>query len=150
MDGLDNTKLNHREVRMRAKPRSYVESEEDDSIGWFRKINQHTHYLYAAYPCLVVYAIRIIADMSFIIDEGLDPVWQLPPDIRPDDANVGNATSNLLGFKPANKLTPLQMQWLIESGFNDEAGYVSTHPTISNHSIASRANDSGTNGTHRD
>jgi hypothetical protein len=110
MDGLGNTKLNHREVRMRAKPRNYVKSEEDSSIGWCGKINEHTHYLYAAHSCLAAYATRIDADMPFTLDEGIDPVWQLPPDIRPDDANAENATSNLLGYKSANKLTPLHMQ----------------------------------------
>jgi hypothetical protein len=92
MDGLGNTKLNHREVRMRAKPRKYVKSKEGSSIGWLGKINEHTHYPYAAYPCLAVYATRIVADMFFTLDEGIDPVWQLPPDVRPEDANAANAT----------------------------------------------------------
>lgn len=130
MDGIGNTKLNQREVRVRASKRTYVRSDEDGSVGWFGKIGPDTHYLYASYPCLAVYATKVALDMAFTNDPNLDSVWELPADIRPEDANAGNATENLLGYRQLVKLTPLQMQWLQESGFSDQGDYNSAHPSI--------------------
>lgn len=130
LDGIGNTMINHREVRIQAKPRNCVQSKDDNSIGWFGAITAQTHYLYAAYPCLAVYATRIQMDILYSNQKLEVPDWNLPEDIRPLNEIADTPTANLLGYAPARKLPQIQLQWLYGCGFNWAGNYVSEHPTI--------------------
>ena len=105
-------------VRIRGKPRQYEEA--DGSIGRFGQVNERTHWLYANYPCLAVYIQRIDADWAYTMDPNFDPAWDLPESIQPDEDDAGLPTPNLLGYGLAKRLTPIQIQWLQEAGYNGE------------------------------
>jgi hypothetical protein len=139
LKGFGNAKLqNQRDLRFRAKPRPTIASA-DGSIGWFGKIDQNTHYLYATYPCLAVYMKRIQADWNFTQDpHNEDPNWDLPDDITPDPEPdedhdpipPGKPTKNLLGWAPARRLGSEQVAWLHDAGFGPDFGFDSEHDTI--------------------
>lgn len=63
-------------------------------------------------------------DITRTTNRDLPDVWQLPDDIRPEDQDAGFPTQNLLGYGPASVLTPIQIQWLVEAGFNEAGDYV--------------------------
>ncbi|XP_053989691.1 uncharacterized protein LOC128882147 [Hylaeus volcanicus] len=106
MDGIGNTELNGRNLWIRAKPRTYVRSA-DDRIGWFGKITNETHYLYASYPCLAVYLQRIQSDIKHSNHANVNPIWKLPDNIASEDA-----------------------EWLYRAGFNEDGDFDSSHPVI--------------------
>lgn len=59
-------------------PREYIVSKSEPLFtGWFGTVNQDTHILYGMYPCLAVYAKRIIEDIRFT-REGGECEWNLP------------------------------------------------------------------------
>lgn len=87
----------------------------DGSSGWFGKINANTHILYQMYPCLSVYARRIIQDLLYTAGEANED-WNLPVDVAPKEPNAGKPTKNLLGYAKAQKLTKDQVNFLQEGG----------------------------------
>lgn len=128
LKGFGNVKIqNQRELRFRARPRQAIPSE-DQSIGWFGRLDANTHYLYAAYPCLPIYLKRIQADIVLGPDDEVH--WNLPEDMAPAELEAGFSTENLLGYKPAQRLSPMQLQWLFNAGFEQDGGFRSIHPEI--------------------
>lgn len=131
LKGFGNYKLqNQRELRFRASNRPIVQSA-DGSIGWFGRVDHNTHYLYASYPCLAVYVKRIQNDFNYTMDRNhFDPFWDLPDDMAPLGLGAGLPTSNLLGYAEAQILTPIQLQWYRNAGFNPDFEFDSEHDTI--------------------
>lgn len=86
--GLGNTTCpNGRDLKFRMLPRAYVEGEYNgvEIPGYFGEATPLTQPLYKSYPCIAVYAQRILADIGGVID------WDLPAGIRPQDANATHA-----------------------------------------------------------
>ncbi|KAG8303870.1 hypothetical protein J6590_108021, partial [Homalodisca vitripennis] len=83
--GIGNTTCpNGRDLKFRLLPRNYREGEYMDVEipGYFGMAGPTTQPLYHSYPCIAVYAQRILADIGGVQN------WDLPDGIRPDDANA--------------------------------------------------------------
>lgn len=65
-------------------PRHYEDGEYNnvDIPGYFGRVTPETQPLYKGYPCIAVYAQRILADIG-----GIEH-WDLPQNVRPDDGNA--------------------------------------------------------------
>ncbi|XP_076299427.1 uncharacterized protein LOC143218238 [Lasioglossum baleicum] len=120
LTGFGNFKLYGIEVKVKFKSLKYLTSNDDGSVGWFGRVDHTTHWMYMSYPCLAVYLARIQMDLVYTRERNLPREWQLPDDIRPA-GHAGLPTPNLLGYDLAKSLTPMQVQWLTEVGWN-EAG----------------------------
>lgn len=111
--GLGNTTCpNGRDLKFRHLPRQYVEGEFNnvDIPGYFGEASPLTQPVYKAYPCIAVYAQRILADLH-----GAEN-WDLPDNIRPNDGNAIHPNPNLMGYKPSVNLTNEQIAFLSKVG----------------------------------
>lgn len=96
--GLGNTTCpNDRDLKFRMLPREYQDGEYQDVEipGSFGEASPQTQPLYKSYPCIAVYAQRILADISGDVD------WDFPNGIRPADDNALHPNANMLGYKPS-------------------------------------------------
>lgn len=116
----------HEKFVFRTHPIKYLTSE-DRSMGWFGRIGPQTHFLYQKYPCLSVFAKRIIEELRW--KEGDDVSWNLPEDIAPEDPNAGVPSENLLGYGPIQMMTDRQ------KGFLKRCSVVETRFPTSNDSF---------------
>lgn len=112
----------------------------DKSTGWFGPINEKTFVYYLMYPCLSIYAKRIIQDLMFSIGTG-EENWNLPADIAPQEPNAGYPTENLLGYAKAMKLTTDQINFLYQGGISDNCFYTSNDTILLSTSLISLIND---------
>lgn len=78
--------------------------------GYFGEASPLTQPVYKAYPCVAVYAQRILADIGGAVD------WDLPAGIRPDDGNAIHQNPNMMGYQPSVPLTPEQNAFLSKVG----------------------------------
>lgn len=131
VEGFGSTTLpNGRDLRFRMLEREYVEDPDTNTIGWYGRVSVGTHYLYAHYPCLAVYAQRIEEDMLRTQDHGRDPDWNLPDAIRPEEANAGLPTANLLGYSPSEIYKPEQLRFMREGGISNDGSFDSDNIQI--------------------
>lgn len=91
----------------RTHPIKYVSSS-DGAMGWFGRVGPDTHFLYQKYPCLTVFAKRIVEE--FDCKPGQD--WNLPEDITPEAPNAGAPSENLIGYSPCQPLLASQKVFL--------------------------------------
>lgn len=113
--GMGNVSFHNGHCRekfvFKTHPIKYVSSSTDGSMGWFGRVGPETHFLYQKYPCLTVYAKRIIEE--FRCQPGDEThQWNLPEDIAPLDPNAGCPSENLLGYVPCEPLRANQKKFL--------------------------------------
>lgn len=102
----------------RAHPIKYVSSA-DRSMGWFGRVGPTTHFLYQKYPCLTVFARRIVEEIKY--EKGENPQWNLPEDIAPEEANAGFPSENMLGYAPRQTLMASQKIFLKRCGVSESS-----------------------------
>lgn len=111
--GIGNTTVpNGKELKFKMLPRAYAEGEYlgVNIQGYFGTAGPETQALYKSYPCIAVFAQRILADLGGDID------WNLPQGIRPADANAVHPNPNLLGYRPSVHLSAEQIAFLSKTG----------------------------------
>ncbi|CAH0561760.1 unnamed protein product [Brassicogethes aeneus] len=106
LSGFGNiTSESGREYKCSFRRLEYVPGPDHMHGGWFGQIDQDNHFMYMEYPCLAVFAERIIRDYGFTVHQDARD-WDLPDGIRPDaDWNAGLPTPNLLGRSKMNRGT---------------------------------------------
>ncbi|XP_063701966.1 uncharacterized protein LOC134832012 isoform X1 [Culicoides brevitarsis] len=102
--------------RFKTHPITYVTAA-DSSMGWFGRVAAETHFLYQKYPCLTVFAKRIVEEVGF--EKGNSPVWNLPEDIAPANEEAGFPSENLLGYGPLQPLRASQKIFLKRCGISE-------------------------------
>lgn len=80
--------------------------------------------MYKAYPCIAVYVQRILADLGGQLN------WDLPENIRPDNANAIHPNPNLMGYRPSVHLSQEQISFL------SKVGITNNHFSFNNGSLA--------------
>lgn len=110
--GFGNVELDGIKLDVRFKQRDYV-TVPGHSKGWFGAFGPQTHTLYRSYPCLAVYAQRMVQDLLFTATPR-DPYWCFPDLIA--SADFGKPNRNILGYAPARKLSREQSDFLNEVG----------------------------------
>lgn len=78
--------------------------------GYFGEDGPNTQPVYKSYPCVAVYAQRILAEVNEEVE------WNLPEDIRPANPRATNPNSNLLGYRQAMPLSNEQKAFLSKVG----------------------------------
>lgn len=81
-----------------------VTDQQSTSIaGWFGRVSETTHYLYGSTPSPGVAALSVIMESA-----GGNPpsLWNLPPDIRPNNRQAILPNKNLLGHVRRTAITP--------------------------------------------
>lgn len=94
LSGFGNLRLSTgREVLFRLlSGRNYQRA--GSSVGWFGRVGEDTQPHYQSYPCLAVYACRILESMRGGVAE-----WQFPEEIEPEGLEGGLGPSRaMLGF----------------------------------------------------
>lgn len=92
--------------------------------GWFGRVDNQTHFLYKHYPCLAVYAYRILCDIAAPVEDEEpgeeedipDERWDLPQDVRCQAQGCGRPTENLLGWRRSERLSHEKRTFLELSG----------------------------------
>nr|WJE88697.1 MAG: hypothetical protein [Halyomorpha halys partiti-like virus 1] len=113
--GIGNVKSDGGDtLKFRMLPIPYKESDENQVRGFFGRVSPRTHFLYKMYPCIAVYAQRIINSIA-----GGREDWDLPGDIRPDDGLAQHPNSNMLGYGPAPTLNIHQLEFFTDIGLNN-------------------------------
>jgi hypothetical protein len=124
LSGIGNTRTPRgRDLRFQLHDdRPYTEA--GGVLGWFGRISSETQFLYQNYPCLGVFAHRILVEFS-------DPapvVWQLPEAIKPLE-NQGGPTTALIGYRPRVRVSDHQRHFNEGTGFN-QLRFASSNPIL--------------------
>ncbi|KAK7591082.1 hypothetical protein V9T40_002695 [Parthenolecanium corni] len=109
LNSIGNCKVSQgREYQFRIFDRKYL------AIGCWKGLfgvaDHTTQHLYRAYPCLDIFGMRIQADLR----DDVDKVWKLPKAAA--DPKSLHPTVNLLGWKPAARLSEARRDFLIQTG----------------------------------
>lgn len=109
--GFGNTRVpNGRDVRfcLRDRP-AHVRA--GNVRGWWGAVSATTQPLYQNYPCLAVYAARILASM----EDDTSPWWMLPEAMRPNPEALPNGlrpSEAMLGYGPRDRMSPERLEFL--------------------------------------
>lgn len=87
------------------------------AAGAFGRVTAATHVAYETLPSPLVALLRIRADLAFT-EAGGDVEWDLPADLRPGNAGHGLPTAQLLGWRPAERLTDTQRSTIRAAGIS--------------------------------
>ncbi|CAH0562762.1 unnamed protein product [Brassicogethes aeneus] len=131
LSGFGNiTSESGREYKCSFRRLEYVPGPNHMHGGWFGQIDQDNHFMYMEYPCLAVFAERIIRDYGFNVHQDARD-WDLPDGIRPDaDWNAGLPTPNLLGYNQSVNLSRDQIAVLQEAGLNAQGRFEADNDDI--------------------
>jgi len=126
--GFGNTRMpNGRDVRFQLYDRPAT-VRANTLRGFWGVVNANTQPLYQNYPCLAVYAGRLLAGLVQN-DEREEPWWQLPQNVRPTIAGAIRPSMAMLGYGPrerysSDKLDTLQGCMIFRDAFpTDNPGY---------------------------
>lgn len=112
--GLGNTTCpNGRDLKFRLAEREYHDGvyQRVEIPGYFGEAGPHTQSVYKSYPCVAVYAQRILAEVNAEVN------WNLPEGIRPANPQATTPNSNLLGYKQATPLSNEQRAFLSKASY---------------------------------
>lgn len=126
--GFGNTRVpSGRDIRFRLRPRAY-RPVVDVVSGWFGPVSAETQPLYQNYPCLAVFASRILVD----VQEGdeFNRRWNIPPAMRPEDGDGTFPTQSMLGYAWRVRLSEQQRQFLHLQDIYYEDPFPSVNPTL--------------------
>lgn len=127
--GMGNTRVpSGRDLRFKLLAREYVDTANVN--GFFGQISPETQPLYQNYPCLAVYAAKMMADSS---RAQYAAAWPLPAVIVPDAAlpgNGGGPTAALLGWSNRSRLTEQQLGFLEAVGISADERFPSSNRTL--------------------
>jgi hypothetical protein len=84
--------------------------------GHFGQVDHDTHVFYETMPAPFVCAERIRQDLEYALHPELNPIWDLPEDLRPDQEDCGLPTKNLLGWGRSMALSTEQRMTLEGAG----------------------------------
>lgn len=88
------------------------------AAGAYGRVEAGNHFVYETLPSPLVTMLRMQADLNYTEAANFNPVWDLPPGLRPLAAvGAGAPTVQLLGWKPAERLTDVQRTGLQAAGF---------------------------------
>lgn len=86
--------------------------------GFFGRVSAETQPLYQNYPCLGVYALRILESLN----QNVHGDWTLPAEVAPVNMGGGVGPSNaMLGFGPREPLSNEHTRFLFAVGITDQA-----------------------------
>lgn len=88
-------------LRFRLKKPDYLNADDDLSLrGFFGNIRTEGRF-YAAYPCIAVFALRILEDLQATRDNHDDEPWDLPDPFNYEEHDL---TESCIGYVPAQPL----------------------------------------------
>lgn len=124
--GFGNTRVpNGRDIRFRLSDRTYQRIGE--MPGWFGRVSAASQPLYQSYPCLAVYASKLLADVS---RQPFQAFWQLPDEIRPLQPGAVGPTAAMLGFGPRLRTNEQQKAYLEGVGISSDYMPPSANPEL--------------------
>ena len=127
LSGFGNTRYpSGRDVRFRVPDRpAYVSTPR--VRGWFGRVAAATQMWYSQYPCLAVFASRLVADVS---TEDYSREWNFPTRVRPAEPGAGNPTSSLIGYGGRSRLSAAQRSFLESAGIVNGEAFPSVNGTF--------------------
>ncbi|KAL9689412.1 hypothetical protein QQ045_009797 [Rhodiola kirilowii] len=124
--GFGNTRVpSGRNIRFRmlARP-EYVST--DNVSGWFGRVSQQTQALYQNYPCLAVFASRLLAE----VDEQADRRWTLPLEVVPAEGGGLGASPSLLGYTVKRPVPRGHVGFLEETGIAPDEPFETSNSSL--------------------
>lgn len=114
LNGVGNVKVAQgREYQFRIHAHRYTPA--GRWKGLFGRADHTCQHLYRAYPCLDVFGMRVQADLR---DDAVK-AWRLPAEVA--DPAAQHPTVNLLGWKPAARLSEGRRDFLLAAGVSADA-----------------------------
>lgn len=127
LSGYGNTRVpSGREIRFRMLDRRYVRCQAG-SVGWFGQVDEATQPLYQNYPCLAVYATKVLVDVDPNDDA---PYWDLPEGISPVIDGALRPSDALLGYGRRSVLSREQTAFFAASGIVQDEHFPSANAEI--------------------
>lgn len=132
LNGFGNTKIpDGRHLKFKLNKPTYAGGDFNGAYipGYFEQVSAETHFRYKAYPCLAVYYQRVLADLLLTADREADLLddgfWDLPEGIAPINENRNYPTENLLGYRQAQILSSVEVNWITNTARfrNDHLGF---------------------------
>lgn len=132
LNGFGNTKIpDGRHLKFKLDKPTYRDGCFNGATipGYFQQVTAQTHFRYKSYPCLAVYYQRVLADILQTNDQDNDLLedgfWDLPDDIVPYYENRNYPTENLLGYRQAQRLSNVELNWVtnVARFNNDHPGF---------------------------
>lgn len=121
LSGFGNTKTPggvDQRFAMKKPQLSRINVKKNETLpGYFGKIEENSGR-YSSYPCVAVYAQRVIEDFRYTVDRGRNPRWDLPPRFRMQDHPINQ---NCLGYSKSRIMTKEQREGAEKNGVDEES-----------------------------
>ena len=129
LSGFGNTRVpSGRDVRFRMLDRPDY-GDYDGIPGWFGQVSSETQPLYQNYPCLAVYAARMMSSLG--LANAAANLWWIPPlEVRPGLAGEMRPSSAMLGYGPRERLSPGQSALLEGAGIMVGEYFPTSNPSL--------------------
>lgn len=109
LSGFGNTRVpSGRDIRFRMLDRPLTVTR-GEIQGWFGRVSAETQALYASYPCLAVYAARVLSDVN---PAAYARDWTFPDEIVPNIGGGVRPSTACLGYAPRARLSPTQIAFI--------------------------------------
>lgn len=150
LDGIGNiTDAGMKTWYFRISQELFVDQPHYGAQGSFGRVNDATHIRYETMPAPIVAMLTMVADVLYTVHNA-QKVWALPDDMTPADINVaqpagrdgnpvpplqvasGNPTTNLLGYRPARKISNDHAIMLDDNGVSVGADWNATQFDVRN------------------